>query len=352
MAGSKAQAQFPPTTPLIRWVLGLGTVWVIFGLYLDGFAHISEWVESFFTWYHLILYAGVFFPAGALCLIGLGNLRRGYPLARMLPRPYLIAVLGALVFIAGGLADMAWHGVFGFEEDVEALLSPSHLFLAVGGFMIFNAPIMEFLQTPPAERPRSARRLLPVWLAWFGELAFISFFTQYTLPFGHPHLFVGLRPLDVQFIWDIGLLSHVIWGTVLLVTFVVLSLRYWKWPRGYFTINLTLHALTLWLMYWNTPARQYWLVLPGALLAGIIIEFIYGRLQPSYANAASQAKLRTFAFLVPTITFLIFFTILLGAYGIWWEIHMWLGAPLTAGVIGWMLSLIAAPPGITEAASG
>ena len=61
----------------MRWALSIGTAWVIFALYLDGFAHISEWVESFFTWYHLILYSGIFVPSAVLVLIGLGNLRRG-----------------------------------------------------------------------------------------------------------------------------------------------------------------------------------------------------------------------------------------------------------------------------------
>ncbi|MDA1329994.1 MAG: hypothetical protein DWG76_03660 [Chloroflexi bacterium] len=336
----------------MRWALSIGTAWVIFALYLDGFAHISEWVESFFTWYHLILYSGIFVPSAVLVLIGLGNLRRGFPLRRMLPRPYMLALLGSAIFLVGGFVDMGWRGVFGFEEDIEALLSPSHLFLAVGGLLIFNAPILEFLSIRPADRPKAKQSLLPVWIAWFGNLAFISFFTQYTTPFNHPNLFVGGRPFGEQFIWDIGLLSLVIWESVLLVSFMLLSLRYWKWPRGYFTVNLTLHALILWLSYWNTPVRQYWLVLPGALLAGIIVDLVYSRLQPSYATQAARVALRRFAFLIPFIVFSIYFAILVQAYGVWWQVHMWLGAPFTAGFIGWMLSLVAAPPAITDNADG
>lgn len=340
----KKRIAYPPVTPLMRGVVTLGTFWALTGLYLDGLAHISSWVESFFTWFHLVLYSGVLVPAGALALMGLGKLRAGYPLRRMLPKPYLIALLGAGLFFLSGFADLAWHEIFGFEEDLEALLSPSHLLLAVGGFLIFNAPLREYLSRPVKGRARDVRGLLPAWVAWFGHLSILSFFTQYTNAFAHPNLFAGTRPAGDHFVLDTALISHVFWPAVMLVSFVLIGLRWWKWPRGFFTILLSVHAASLWLMYWNEPAREYGWVMLNAPLAGILIDLLYGRMQPSYEGAEGRRALRRFAFWMPLIIFLSYFGVLISVYGGWWKIHMWLGAPIAAGVIGWMLGMLAAPP--------
>jgi hypothetical protein len=337
-------SSYPPATPFLRGVVSVGTVWALGGLYLDGFAHISNWVESFFTWYHLILYSGVFVPGGLLVLIALGNIRRGYSWRRALPKPYLIALAGGALFFVAGLADLGWHSIFGFEEDVEALLSPTHLVLAAGGFLLFVSPLLEYLQTKPAARPTGWPRLFPVWLSWFGQLALFSFFTQYLNAFAAPQIFVGARPLEDTFIWDTALAAHVIWPTVLLVSFALISLRYWRWPKGFFTAVLTVHALSLWLLYWNEAAHQFGLVILAAPLAGILIDILYARLRPSYKSARARAALRLFFFLMPLIIFLIYFAILVGFYGVWWKIHMWLGVPFVAAIVGWLLALVAAPP--------
>ena len=41
----------------------------------------------------------------------------------------------------GAVGDMVWHIVFGFEVSVEALLSPTHLLLALGGTLIVTGPV-------------------------------------------------------------------------------------------------------------------------------------------------------------------------------------------------------------------
>ena len=55
--------------------------------------------------------------------------RAGIRLESRLAAGYALSLLGFFPFGAGGVADMLWHEAFGFEESIEALISPSHLFL-------------------------------------------------------------------------------------------------------------------------------------------------------------------------------------------------------------------------------
>jgi len=52
-----------------------------------------------------------------------------------------LGLLAVLIFGAAGTVDLYGHALFGFESNIEALLSPSHLFLFTGWFLILFAPI-------------------------------------------------------------------------------------------------------------------------------------------------------------------------------------------------------------------
>lgn len=45
------------------------------------------------------------------------------------------------VFGLGGVLDLLWHTAFGVEQGIDALLSPSHLTLFVGGMLLLTAPV-------------------------------------------------------------------------------------------------------------------------------------------------------------------------------------------------------------------
>jgi len=46
----------------------------------------------------------------------------------------MLSLLGVAIFGLSGGVDFLWHSLFGFEVDTEALLSPTHLSLAIGGY--------------------------------------------------------------------------------------------------------------------------------------------------------------------------------------------------------------------------
>jgi len=49
-------------------------------------------------------------------------------------------------------------------------------------------------------------------------------------------------------------------------------------------------------------------------------------------------------FAVPATYYAFYFVALAWTKGVWWSIHLWMGSILLAGVVGWLLSYLVAPP--------
>ena len=49
-----------------------------------------------------------------------------------------VGVLGAVIFGVGGASDAVWHTLLGIETGVEPLVSPSHLMLFLGAFLMLD----------------------------------------------------------------------------------------------------------------------------------------------------------------------------------------------------------------------
>ena len=114
------------STPAFDWTMTILSAVFVGGLFLDGWAHTHGRVdETFFTPWHAALYSG--FLATALFLWGglVWGVRRGHRWAAALPDGYGLSLLGVALWFVGGPFDFAWHAVFGFEVNVEALMSPA-----------------------------------------------------------------------------------------------------------------------------------------------------------------------------------------------------------------------------------
>lgn len=136
----KAAAATTPVEDFIAAVLGLA---IVVALYTDGRAHVLELPDSFFTPWHAFLYGGLLVLTLWLAVISRRAATRGgaHRWGRV-PDGYAFAVTGAGLFAAGGLADLIWHEVFGVEAGLDALLSPSHLWLFVAGSLLMSGPIV------------------------------------------------------------------------------------------------------------------------------------------------------------------------------------------------------------------
>ena len=160
-AGPRTDDASPTIGPRIgAWVVLLGTMITTLGISWDVQWHKTVGPDSFFTLPHLFIYSGSAIAGIASLVVVLmvsSAQRAGHPMPRTVggtpirlfggiftaPLGYLIAGVGAALFLLYGLADLWWHSVYGFDA---VLNTPSHvaLFLSIsitmlGGIMVFAA---------------------------------------------------------------------------------------------------------------------------------------------------------------------------------------------------------------------
>lgn len=329
-----AGARFGDSTGFDRTAAVLSS-WLVGGFYLDVWAHHRfPRLETFFTPWHGVLYSGFLAVATWLVVALVRNQARGHAWRRALPAGYALSLLGVILFTAGGLGDMLWHIVFGVEVDIEALLSPTHLLLALGAGLIVSGPLRA------AWRRRDAGAA-PGWSAHWPALLSLSFtlslltgFTEYANAFSQPWAAAGRQTNPVglgQSLGIAGILLHTgVWMGVTLLT-----VRRRLFPPGGLTLLFTLNAaLTVF------PHGEYRFI-PVALLAGLLADLLLEWWRPS---ATRPGALRGFAFAVPAVFFALYFLALVLTGGTWWSIHLWMGAIALAGVAGWLLSYLLVPP--------
>ncbi len=310
--------------------------WLVGGFLLDVWAHhnLPSTLETFFTPWHGVLYSG--FLAVAAFLVGafVRNLARGISWREALPVGYGLSLVGVLIFMAGGIGDVAWHLIFGIEVDVEALLSPSHLALVLGAGLIVSGPLRSAWN-------RGAVGLPAVLSLGYTMLA-VAFITEVGSPFATPWAATGVQTVEPwagvstktdpvatsQALGVVGILLQ----TAVLMGFVLPVVR--RWGRA-----LPFGSMTLLFAFAATTALthdQYRLV-PVALAAGLLADLLLRVLKPLEARAGAM---RIFAFSVPVGLYALYFLALALTGGIWWTTELWAGSILVAGVVGVLMSYV------------
>ena len=321
------------------------------GAYLDLWAHVHRpELESFFTPWHAVLYSGFLAVAAATSAPLLLRRRPGVPWSRALTPGYDWSLIGALAFVLGGVLDMLWHTFLGVEVDVEALLSPSHLILALGSTLMLTGPLRAAWRRASEARASWAAVLSLTYL-----LSALTFWTQYAHHLGRPWAAAGNRPtaaafpvvapdplfrgVEIQTVFvahALGVASILLQAS-LLAGIVLIAV--WRWgaafPPGAFAVVFGLNALAV-----GVARDQYALVAP-AIAAGVITDIVVRLLRPSRARPLA---LRTVAFVAPAAYFALFFVGLAATRGVWWSAPLWSGTIVLAGTAGWLLSWLMAPP--------
>ena len=120
----------PITNQIHRRILIFTMIWFFSGAWIDSSAHIYliDDIETFFTPWHGVLYSGYIFSV--LVVMFIKNTMKDYK--------FDIGVLGAVVFGIGGASDAIWHTLLGIETGVEPLITPSHLMLFLGAFLMLD----------------------------------------------------------------------------------------------------------------------------------------------------------------------------------------------------------------------
>ena len=328
----------PPRSIRFDWAMAILSAVFVGGLFLDGWAHTHGRVDqSFFTPWHAVFYAGYAAVASVLGASLLKNCARGYLWQLALPAGYGLSLLGALIFAVGGVTDLIWHTLFGIEAGVEALVSPTHLALALGLGLIASGPVRAAWRRPRPVSGWAAQG--PMLLALTSTLSVLTFFTEYAHPLvyaaaGRGHPYGGAEGLGV---------ASVLLQTGLLIAIVLLTARIGTLPRGGLTLIVTLNAAA---MGFLTFSGGYPLPLVvGAGVAGLLSDAFYAWLHPI---ATTPTAWRLFAFALPATFYLCYFLALMLTEGIAWSVHLWAGSIMLAGIAGWLLSYLLLPPRSSE----
>lgn len=337
--GRYADAHPPHGGPRFDWLMTVLSSWFVAGVFIDGWAHnhLDEALETFFTPWHAMLYSGFTACAFALAWTAWKHRAPGRKIWHAVPEGYGPSLFGAAIFAAGGAGDMLWHLTFGIEKNIEALLSPTHLLLAIGGTLIVTGPLRAAWASASGRDRLRLGRMLPTVLAMTFAVSILSFMTQFAHPIDADA--AGALPATARALQESQSLSiaGMLLQIAILMGFVLLAIRRWgdRLPFGTFTVLFGLNAYGMSLM--TDEHRLVWAALAAGLLADVKIR----KLAPSVERAGA---LRIFATEVPMTYYILYFIALMSTGEVWWSVHMWTGAIVMAGAVGLLMSYLLVPP--------
>jgi hypothetical protein len=318
------------------WIVAILSTFLVGGLYLDGWAHNHGKVDqSFFTPWHAVMYGVMFLVAAFLFVSMIRNRVKGFAWPRLLPQGYLLSWLGVVIFVLGGVGDMIWHTLFGIEVSVDALLSPTHLILALGGVLIIGGPLRAAGMNLPQDGSRDWTTMTPMLLSVTALLSVLTFFTQFVHPLVDTLAAKGYSPRPDPFFTQALGVAGILIQAALLMGLVLLIVRRWTLPFGALALILTLNSLLV-----SVLNDQYALIMV-ALATGLIADVLLWRLRPL---SDKPVRFYLFAFVVPVVFYALYFLTLLVTRGLDWTIHMWAGSIVMAGIVGLLLSFVMVPP--------
>lgn len=312
-------------------------LWLLSGVFVDGYAHghIDETLETFFTPWHALLYSGFVACAAWFAWLTYRNYRLGWRGRGAIPQGYGSGVIGVLIFAFGGVFDMIWHLIFGIEVGIEALYSPSHLFLFVGGTLIVASPLKRAWVNRTEERETSPRfmQLLPALVSLAFATSFIAFFAMNFWAFnqGYPSQEYNERLMSLggmrlqHYMYEQGRvqgISNILITNAILIIPVVWLLKRWNPPLGSFTLLMTIPTVFMSVL---EGFNNYSMIAVG-IIAGLTADLIWRLLR------MTPVGLRTHFFLglLSAIIWSLYFLIIELHGSVAWEPEFWGGAIVLA----------------------
>ena len=330
--------------------------WMMFGVFLDGWAHtnVIESIESFFTPWHAVFYSGFVATAGWISYLVLRGQTKGGMDLSLIPTGYGLAAIGVIIQGAGGVGDMIWHSIFGIEADTEALMNPTHLLLFAGSVLILTSPLRAAWHSDGA-REQTYRSFFPVLLSMVLSTAMVAFFLMFLSPFTQwfpVAEFVRWAPtvhIDlVEMGQELGIASHV-FTSLIFVTPLLVAMRRWRLPFGSATTLFTTVAIGISAVEGFEGAEK----VMGAVIGGIAADLLIARLRPSDATW----RFRVAAAALPVPMWLATFAIIHATWGLGWVVEFWAGtivlSSLATLTVACLMTLPPSPTaGASEAAGG
>jgi hypothetical protein len=332
----------PPGSLRFDWFMLAISFWPLAGAFSDAWAHSNiPKLETFFTPWHAILYSGAMAVVVSNLVVMRRNHALGYAWNKAMPAGYEMTVVGTGLLVLAGVGDLTWHTLFGIEKDIAAVVSPTHLLIAVSLSIILAGPLRSALSR---KEPLRGAQQLPLLLSATFTFTLISIVTQFLNPlanlwaaYGDVDLYHNppFLPVDPFLTQSLGLAS-IAFFTTLLMGLVLFMVRRWSLFPGALTILLGFSMTVI-----SGIVGSFNLV-PAAIATGIIGDLLLIVLRPS--SSTNPVPFRLFAFLLPVALYAVYYVDLLLTVGLAWYIHLWFGSILAAGIIGWLLSYLVMPP--------
>ena len=349
------------------------------GGYVDGWAHNTlAVVETFFTPWHAILYAGFALSALYILIPLFRNRAKGYAWTHAVPKGYFVSVIGIIIFGVFGFCDMIWHIVFGVEANIDAFMSPPHLGLFTGSLLMISGPVCALVSRNDSDK-RSWSKNAPAVLAMLTFFLSFTFLLQPWVAIGTSDAasvtgpasarwtsavteaakapyrigtsdIVGLHALDttakeqpansnilIVYLHRIGVATIMLYTIIFMGIFLYL-LALGRVPVGSFTVLFTIDVAFVSIMRssWLAPGLVGAQIVVG-LASGIAADLLYTWLKPTLD---SKRALYLFSFFTPAIFFIFYFIEVQLNGGIWWSEHMVVGSIIYAGAVGLLMAAL------------
>jgi hypothetical protein len=261
-------------TNLITWLL---SAWFTIGLFLDAWAHnnVPE-LETFFTPWHAVYYTGFLATAGWLLWTCRATVRtRRWDLATI-PVGYAPSLVALGGFALAAIGDLTWHEVFGIEQSIDILFSPTHLILGASMLVIVTTPLRSAWADRGVPREPGLVRLLPALGALSLATTIVLLFLQYANAYTYSgvDIVVALSGLDERRTSD--LVSAIAVTNLVLLVPLLVAQRWWTLPLGAATI-LCLAVATL---AGAVTGFDNVAVLVSLLVAGVVTDVLARLVRP------------------------------------------------------------------------
>ncbi len=240
--------------------------------------------------------------------------------------------------LLGGALDLIWHAFFGFEHQLDLLLSPPHLFLLAGLFFLVTGPVRSaLLRRDETNLFEQLPMVISIGLA-FEIIQFVTQYGFYPEALMRDHPLPQIRIQHEQFMLSVFLfyrqaleIAIVIWQSLLLAAAVLYLAANKRLQFG--AIAILCVGVKLWIGgELSTDLLELVLVVLASLAAGLLGDVMVAKLRPS---AHRPNAFRLLGFVVPAAYFAGYFAIAVPLFGgTWWDASFVFGSIAEAGIVG------------------
>ena len=324
-------APLPITEPKYRRLMIFAMLWMFIGAWVDASAHryIIDELESFFTPWHGILYSG--FGVVVLSALYVKNKMRDFN--------FDVGILGACIFAVGGGSDAIWHSLLGIEVGIEPLITPSHLMLFLGAFLMLDHVF--------ASRPNKEILDTASLFALASSYALIVYITQFVNPFFEPYMFFQ----NNEFIYQAFSASSVFFQAILSSVVFVYAIRFNVLPRNMALIYLISFMYQSLIFLLGDSQLLF-----GTLIAGGFVSLLIYQISSWYYRTNHDRKIQISTSLVGaiyglTVVLYILFIATNGGYDLPWRFYGLGGLITTPLLFGYMVGNLGVSPTTGETVS-